>query len=194
MTKVRDIVTEALRELRIVGAASDPAPEDAVLTLNAYNRMVASWAQNGVIIGYPVVTQWRREWESLKGYAVGDGVNDGGKSFVCKLDHTSSVDDEPGRSINSDTYWTPYAYVTLALGDTFPLIVDFEEGVIAMLARTIAGRFGKEVSPDLAKRARAGWLNITSNFLRTPDAQFDPALVRLPSRRWPYSVPINEIQ
>lgn len=194
MTTVRDIVKEALQELRIVGSVGDPSAEDAALVLNAYNRMVSSWAQNGIIIGYPSVTVWRREWQAQRGYVVGDGVNNGGKSFVCSAEHTSSVDDEPGRSINSDSYWTPYAYIDLGLRSTFPLVRDFEGGVIAMLAREVAGRFGKEISKDLDKRARTGWANITSNFLRTPDATFDPALVRVPSRRWPYSVPVTEIQ
>ena len=195
MTTLQSICTDVLRELRIVGLGEDAGSEDAAQVLNAYNRMVASWAQMGITVFYPTITgTWRRAWTSLSTYTAGDGVTDGGEPYTCILSHTSSVDDEPGRSINGATYWTPLAYTALTLTSTFPLSPAFEEAVIAQLAVRVCGTFGKQPDALLMKRARDGWATIASEYMRTPDATFDSALVRLPSRRWPYSVPVTEIQ
>lgn len=82
--------------------------------------------------------------------------------------------------------------VDLELADDFPMGAEHEEGVIALLAKRVAPAFNIMASQETQARALDGWQRILATYVVTPDASFDKALTRLPSRRWPYSVPSSE--
>lgn len=187
MTTARDICFSALEELMYYDPGHDPVAEDAATALRYLNRMMAGWALDGVMINFPTVTVWRGPWLITTNYAVGDGVNVGGREFVCILAHAATTDDEPGRSINTATYWTEYTFTDLTFTSTFPMGNAFLEGVISMLTVRIAPAFNMKPDPLTIQRATEGWGRISAQYMRTPAVTYDPALTRLPSRRWPYA-------
>lgn len=193
MTTLRDICSDALRELRVTSIGDDSASEDAAAVLRAYNRMMAAFSNNGETFSYPSVTDWRGPWKAATTYNVGDGVSVGGRTYVCTANHTSSFDYEPGASYDGASNWTQTAYVPAALTDTFPLPVEFEEPVIALLARRISTAFGKDIAsmPDLIERSDTARAMIAGYFARVKDAVVDNALIITPARRRPYVGPIN---
>ena len=179
MSTVGDIVTDAMRELRIVAMGQDLSAEDAAAGLRAYNRMVAGWAAQGVSFTYPTdATVWRGEWRRSTTYSVGHGVRVGGKGYVCIIDHTSTADNEPGSSVTAAVYWTPDAYIALAMASTFPLLVEFEEPVVALLAQRLGQQYGIPLTVELKQRAYDGWAQICGRYMRVPEARLDLALVQ----------------
>lgn len=76
-------------------------------------------------------------------------------------------------------------------GDTLPLDKRYEQGIIAMLAVRMAEDFGKQVGPVLARDAENGWRALQAAFITPATPTFDYALTRTPSRRYPYTVPID---
>lgn len=48
MTKTRDIVTAALRRIKVTAKTEDPTPNDSAFTLDRLNRMMFEWKAQGV--------------------------------------------------------------------------------------------------------------------------------------------------
>lgn len=80
----------------------------------------------------------------------------------------------------------------LELTDDFPMNDEHEEGIVALLAKRVAPAFSVTASQETQARALDGWQRILATYVATPTADFDKALTRLPSRRWPYSIPSSE--
>lgn len=76
-------------------------------------------------------------------------------------------------------------------GDTLPLDDRHEAGIIAMLAVRLAGDYGKPVDAVLEKDATDGWRRLQAAYIQPETPTFDWALIRTPSRRFPYTVPID---
>lgn len=192
MTTVRDIVSDALLELRVVAIGDTADADEADLGLRHYNRLFAGWMTEGFTFTYPAVTTWRGAWRSALVYSVGDGVtNNAGKTYACSTGHTSDNDNQPGGSYAGSTYWTPTDYTSLTLNDAFPLKIEFEDPVIALLAMQLSGPFAKEPSPALVLRAASAKDRLASEFLRPKDAIVDSAIIITPARRRPFIGPIN---
>lgn len=187
MTTAREIVTAALEELLYFPAEETPAAVDVKTMLAYLNRMMAAWPAEGIVVSYPTGTNWRGYWSEKTSYANNDAVLREGFVYRCFGDHTSTLDDAPGVSVNWATYWTEYAYTALTLESTFPLSMAYEEGIISMLAMRGAPAFSVTPTQMTADRARDGWQKISAAYMRTPVPIFDPALTRLPSRRGPYA-------
>lgn len=79
--------------------------------------------------------------------------------------------------------------VDLVRTDELPTDARFDDAVVAMLAKAVSPTFNMPVAAVTQQRALDGWQAIQAYYIATPDAEFDKALTRLPSRRWPYSVP-----
>jgi hypothetical protein len=62
-----------------------------------------------------------------------------------------------------------------------------------MLAVRLSDDFGSDVPKQVFTDADNGWDAMLADFVHVPDAEFDRALSRLPSRRWPYSVPSSDL-
>lgn len=76
-------------------------------------------------------------------------------------------------------------------GDILPLDDRYEAGIIAMLAVRLAGDYGKQIDVVLAKDADDGWKRLQAAYIQPVTPTFDWALIRTPSRRFPYTVPID---
>lgn len=188
MTTCRDIVTNALRELRVIAAGESPSSDEASDVLAALNGMIAGWRAESIVIAYPASVNWRGEWAVNTSYSVNDGVARNGIPVTCAVAHTSSYYDQPIGSPNWASYWTVSTLITYAIGDTFPLPGQFEDGVTAMLAVRIAPQFGKEPSAGTVLRARDGKTAIFAAYMPIRPVSVDAGLTRMPSQIWPYNI------
>lgn len=71
----------------------------------------------------------------------------------------------------------------LTLSDTFPLTIEHEAGVKAMLAVRISDDYAKTISGQLARDAAEGWQAIQADYLLPDVLAVDYALRNMPSQR-----------
>lgn len=76
-------------------------------------------------------------------------------------------------------------------GEVLPIDDRYEAGLVAMLAVRLAGDYGKTVDAVLARDADDGWKRLQAAYIQPVTPTFDWALIRTPSRRFPYTVPID---
>jgi hypothetical protein len=63
-----------------------------------------------------------------------------------------------------------------------PLSAGHEEGVVALLAVRLAPDYGRMPSPLVLKAAEEGMYRLEADYISAPLAQFDTALIDMPSR------------
>jgi len=189
MTTARTIITRAMKEMAYFGEGESPSPEAINDGLDALNGLIASWHNTGLLVYYPPGSNWRGEWVSGRLYAVGDGVSRNGCTYTCSTAHTSTDDDKPGQSANFGTYWTLYAETAMTLSSTLFFDASFERGIVAMLAMDLSALFNVDPSPMTVVKARDGLNAIYGRYFIVPLAASDPALTRMPSQIWPYTIP-----
>lgn len=71
----------------------------------------------------------------------------------------------------------------LGLSATFPLSIEHEAGVKAMLAVRISDDYGKPISKQLNDDALAGWRAIQADYTLPDGMAVDAALINMPSQR-----------
>ena len=71
----------------------------------------------------------------------------------------------------------------LDLTDTFPLSIEHESGVKAMLAVRLSDDYAKPISAQLKEDAIIGWHAIQADYLLPDIAPVDDALRNMPSQR-----------
>ena len=69
-----------------------------------------------------------------------------------------------------------------------PLPSRHEDGIVALLAVRIAPDYGKTPSAQVVADADKGWAGLLAEYIRAPRAQFDTALVNMPSQRYGYGI------
>ena len=78
-----------------------------------------------------------------------------------------------------DIGWT----AALGLSDTFPLSIEHEAGVKAMLAVRLSDDYGKPISAQLHADSMSGWNMIQADYLMPDLAAVDFSLRNMPSQR-----------
>lgn len=74
---------------------------------------------------------------------------------------------------------------------TLPVASKFEAAVVANLALRLAGDYNVNAGPKLVEDATTGWQQLQAAYIEPATPSFDWALIRTPSRRLPYTVPID---
>jgi hypothetical protein len=193
MSTARDICTRALKELMYTAEGETPSSEAISDTLAGLNEMAARWLTQGLFIPpllgtLPTGINWRGDWQTRTQYAVNDGVLRSGSVYVCTTLHTSGEYDRPGTSPNWSAYWTAYPMIELELADTWPLGIEFNSGVISMLAVNMAASFNVDPGPLTAKRASDGMTALIAAYMPIRPVGVDSGLTRMPSQIWPYQI------
>lgn len=192
MATTREIVTRALRRIRVVGIVQEPASEIMSHGLACLNDMITGWerglqtetvtlignTQNGsrTVSDLDNTTNLYSARDLVAGMTVsGTGITSGTKVFQIiskdrlELD-TAATASGSGVSLS----FTP-----------IPLDDSLTEAVISVLAVRLAEDFGQAVGPILARDARRGQAEIDGAFLYIPTVdQVDRALVEVPSSRF----------
>lgn len=219
MSTVRDIVTRALRRLRIVERSEDPHAADTSLGLDALNDMFYAWSRNGVDTlhqGFeladtfvfwvpPAVIDpttgaastattiadqvtYAGTWDaSTNTPTLASGAGTTGAVYRVSVAGSTVLDDLSSYSVDDFIVFNGTEW--LKGRSSRP----HDQAVAAMLAVRLSGDFGVEVPAGAARDADDGWDTLLADFVHVPDAAFDRALTRLPSRRWPYSVPSSDL-
>lgn len=98
---------------------SGNAPPTLPTTSNTYWRLVAAKGDDGVSLN------WQGAWQTSTAYAVQDGVENDGSSYICTVAHTSGASTEPGTGASWATVWDLAAAkgdvgsaATIAVGST----------------------------------------------------------------------------
>lgn len=71
----------------------------------------------------------------------------------------------------------------LGLSDDFPLSIEHEAGVKAMLAVRLSDDYAKQISAQLRDDANSGWAMIQADYMLPDTASVDYALRNMPSQR-----------
>jgi hypothetical protein len=215
MTTAREIVRRALLRLHVIDVLHPVSAEEAATGLAYLNDMMAQWPANGVDTLSPSFAlddtfvffvpprlldshtmeslTYAGTWNAATNtptLANGSGIE--GTVYRVGTQGTTALD-----GIAS---WSANEFVVLGrtASDTNSPTLTWQKGlssarhhfgVIAMLAMSLSDDFGKAPSQQLADDANDAWRTLLSDFQKVPYATFDPGLTRLPSRRWPYSVP-----
>jgi hypothetical protein len=215
MTTPRDIVRRALLRLRVIDALHPISAEEAVDGLAYLNDMMAQWPANGVDTLSPTFAlddtfvffvpprlidshtmeslTYAGTWNASTNtptLAAGSGTE--GTVYRVSVAGTTSLDGIASWSVDD------FIVLGRTASDTNSPTLTWQKGlssarhtsgVIALLAQRLAEDFGKDVTKQLADDCEDAWRTLLSDFQKVPYATFDPGLTRLPSRRWPYSVP-----
>jgi len=89
-------------------ASTGNAPPTLPTQSNTYWQLIAKAGVDGVSLN------WSGAWATSTAYAVQDGIENDGSSYICTTAHTSSAGDEPGVGGSWATYWD----LAAAKGDT----------------------------------------------------------------------------
>lgn len=214
MATVRDIITRAYKRLRVVGEGETPSSEAMSDGLDALNDMIYHWSANGVDVlhqGFalndtvvfwvpPTVIDEAQATTTVADSCVYAGTWDASAN-------------SPTLASGSGTSGNVYR-VTTAGSTTLDALTSYSvddfivfngtrwlkgknsnrhiQTVVALLAVRMARDFGMDVPDTVAIEANEGWDTLQADYVKAPEASFDKALTRLPSRRWPYSIPASE--
>lgn len=194
MTTCNDIVTRALRRIRVVAVFETPSAEDAAVGLQQLNGMMFQWPALGV----------DPKWETAE-------LSDTFTFFVPPADATAEVIDalasqgnwdananSPALATGTGTLGYYYKVTTAgsttlddvtswAVGDYAVFNgtewlksvdpVRFEQAVVELLALELSQTYGRDVGPVLASAARTGWMQIQAAYIKAPNARVDSTLM-----------------
>lgn len=204
MTTASSIVRLAMKSLLVFGVGEDPTADDMEDGLTFLNHMLHSWRNEGVDVLWTDAAgnDTFRFWVPPK-TADGDTIE-----AVTYAGTWNASTNTPTLASASGTEGTVYkvsiagsttldAVTSWDVGDY--LIYDgeawlkgrtsqqFEQAVVAMLGVRLSTPFSVPIPPEIARTAEDGWRAIQSQYVLPTTPVFDPALSRLPSRRWAYT-------
>lgn len=170
------------------------------------NAMMASWASQGVDIGYTTALTMTSTLPLKQDFVAGAKAMLSvqlAESLGQKLPQATVQAAERGWLMLRIAYQiVPNALTALndmmfgwvadgvdvshsayALDGTFALNSEYEAGTKAMLAMRISSEFGMPISPPVIMSAANGWERLQSAYIAAPEATFDDALRYMPSQR-----------
>jgi hypothetical protein len=219
MATVRDIIQRSYRRLLVNAAGETMSASDASVALDALNDMFYTWAANGCdtlhqgftltdtfVFWVPPAVIDPTTSAPATATTVADSVTYAGTWNAST--NTPTLASSTGTT--GAVYRVSVAGSTVLDSLTSYSVDDFivfngstwlkgrnsnrhTQTAVALLAVRMAGDFGMEVPRQVAIDADTGWDTMLADYVHVPDAAFDRALSRLPSRRWPYSVPSSEL-
>lgn len=189
MATVREVITRALRRIRVVGLLESPSSEIEKHTLSAFNDMLSAYEADGLTTETVILTGNTsvdsRTVTGLNGtlYSAGNlvvGMEVNGTGVSARV-HEIKSDNE---IVLSDVATATGTAVTLTFS-ALPMDDSLTQALVAVLAVRMAGDFGATVDPVLAHDARHGQAQIDGAFLKVPTkGLLDQSLVRTSSRRF----------
>lgn len=201
MATARELITTALRRLRIVAAGETPAAEDAEHMLDVLNSMMSGWASQGVDVQHQTLTlddplrlfvpsaavtaetlaalAYQATWNaSTNSPSLASSTGTQGYLYRVATAGSTTLDDV--------TSWSAEDYAVFN-GDVWLKGLSssrFEAAVTDMLSASVVDDFGKPMTPRLQADAADAWRNLQAAYIRADAASFDPGLVQVPSRRY----------
>ena len=192
MASTRDIVTRALRRIRVVGLVEEAPSELMAHGVACLNDMITAWERglqtetrtltgntgNGsrTVSDLDNSANLYNARELIAGMTVsGTGITAGTKVFsITSKDRIELDTPATATGVGVSLSFTP-----------IPLDDSLTEALVSVLAVRMAEDFGQSVGPILARDARRGQAEIDGAFLYIPTTdQVDRAVVEVPSSRF----------
>lgn len=203
MTTARDIVTQALKRIRVVGIGTgESAPaEIANYVLGELNDMMHAWATLGVDVKHTDLAISDTFWFLVPPKDIDSATIDALTSQGT-WNASTNTPTLAGATGTQGDYYTVTVAGSTALDDVTSWAVNdvavfdgevwlkgqssrkHEGGVADMLAVNVADHFGKPVSEQLQRRSDDAWTALQADFIIPGAVQFDNGLVRMSSRRF----------
>lgn len=185
MATCNDIITRALRKLRVIGAGEDPTSDEAADGLTVLQSMYLGWVDNGVFGRLePVITSVALTAEEnqriRKDAAVTvtipttiedeDTGEDRAPRDLAIVDVVTASDGTRQVSVYDALKGSWVRLDGLALTDTAPLATRGEDGLACLLAVLLADEFGGNVGPITAKLGANFLAQLAAKPSREPSA------------------------
>lgn len=201
MATTQDVITAALRRIRVVDMLDDPPAEYSAHALKVLNALIAAWAGAGMATddqllaanyanGSKVVTGLGRtsNVNNTDALVVGMYVTGTGIPTNTRIE---SIDDD-------DQVTLTEAATANGAGETLtftilPLDDSLEQAIVAVLAVRLAEEYGMAIGPILTRDARFGEDVIAGQYFRIKPTQFDQAIVQTPGTRFYRGIGTEEI-
>lgn len=219
MATVRDIITRSIYRLRIKAIGESISASEASTGLDALNDMVYAWSRNGVDVLHQ---GWTLDstmvfWVPPKVIDPTTGAAATATTIADSVTYAGTWNASTNTPALASAAGTTGAVYRVSVAGSRVLdaltshaVDDFivfngtawlrgqssrpyNQTVAAMLAVRLSDDFGSDVPKQVFTDADDGWDAMLADFVHVPDAEFDRALSRLPSRRWPYSVPSSDL-
>lgn len=203
MATARDIVTSALKRIRVVGIGSgeDVPGEIAEYVLGELNDLMHSWATLGVDVKHSDLGISDTFWFPVPPKGIDSDTIDamesqGNWNASTNTPTLTSATGTQGQYYRVTVAGSTHLDDVTSWSDDDVAIFDGtawlkgqssrkHEGAIAdMLALNVADHFGKDVGDQLRMRAADGWTALQADFIVPGAAQFDQGLVRTTTRRF----------
>lgn len=194
MATALDIVTRALRRIRVADAVESVTAEDSALALDMLNAMLLNWPALGVDVKYSAlaltdtffffvppldatgevisILNFRGTWNASTNVpALGTGTGTKGYFYRVATAGSTTLDDVTSWAVNDYAAFDGVEWLQSINS------ARFEQAVVDMLAALIAPDFGKEPSPLVLRGASIGWNMIQAAFIKAPLATLDRAVM-----------------
>lgn len=192
MATTREIVTRALRRIRMVSIVESPPSELMDHAIDCLNDMITGWERGlqtetvtligNLSNGSRTVTDLDNATSLYNAREVVAGMNVSGTGIASGTT-VFSVDNKD--EITLDTAATASGSGVSLSFTPIPFDDSLTEALVSVLAVRLAEDFGQTVGPILARDARRGQAEIDGAFLYIPTTdQVDRALVEVPSSRF----------
>lgn len=198
MATARDICTAALRRLRVIGFAETAPAEDMELAVGALNRMLWGWTRRSVRLEHQEMTanstfiMWvpprdtsaeaidavelQGTWNaSTNTPTLTSSTGTNGHLYRVATAGTTELDDVSSWSENDFLIYDEKAGVWRKCRSE----TDHRDAVIWLLAATLVDDYGKEPTRTLAAAANSAWKQILADYVRSPEAVFDDAIMSI---------------
>lgn len=185
MSTAQELVTESLRLLGQLDIYEDaPSPILMNVGLKTLEMMLASWKTKGLNLAEVTVTgtveAGSTEINDIASTAeLAPGLNvtgTGVSSRIDTVDSTTKITLKQAATISGSSV----SLVCTAL----PFEDKYERGIAALLALDLAPKVQEaEISDMVRVMATDGWTALTANYMLTPEASFDRALIYTSVRR-----------
>lgn len=202
MATVRTLITRAFLRMGEIAADESPTAEDASYALDALNDMLAEWNVDAVNMRCPTFAladtfyafippadleasiledltdngNWNASTNSPS-LSSGTSTNVG-DLYKVSVAGSTELDDIASWSVNDFLVFDGDVWLKSQSSR------NHEGAIAANLAVRLCPDFGREPSQSLFMQADRGYRGILSRFVLPRDAEFDAALINLPSRRF----------
>jgi len=192
MATTREIVTRALRRIRMVDIVESPPSELMGHAIDVLNDMITGWERGlqtetvtltgNTQNGSRTVSDLDNSTNLYNARAIVPGTNVSGTGIASGTTVFAIIDKD---RIELDTAATASGTGVSLSFTPIPFDDSLTEALVSVLAVRLAEDFGQQVGPILARDARRGQAEIDGAFLYIPTVdQVDRALVEVPSSRF----------
>ena len=199
MATTRDIITRALRRLRVVAITEEVPAEHMVHALSAFNAMLGEYEADNLLTETVIITgSTSNGSRSVTNLNVATNLYNA-SSLVVGMDVSGTglsgriheiVSDD---AVKLDTAATATGEGITITFQALPMDDSMESSLVAVLAVRMAEDYGAQVGPILARDARRGQSRIDGIFLKVPMSDgVDSALVKISKSDLRSGVSIND--